>query len=126
VRSSGRLETVVSASPDIGYLHTGIERNRTEVLRRRHADRPHRLPWLPLSNNLLYCLAVEKLAATGDAAQSSVGSRDADRVELGFNSHLVGWVHAAPLIGAMSVFSIAFRRAGGDFAHFSKCFPASA
>ena len=39
-------ETIVKCQPDIGYLHTGIEKE-FEVKtyqQARHADRPHRLP----------------------------------------------------------------------------------
>src|SRR5664280_1746947 len=55
-------ETVVDAVPDIGYLHTGIE--KTIQCKRYEAGLTltDRMDYLnPLGNNLVYCLAVEKL-----------------------------------------------------------------
>jgi NADH-quinone oxidoreductase subunit D len=55
-------ETVVNCMPDIGYLHTGIE--KTMESRNYHQALPltDRTDYLsPLSNNLSYILAVEKL-----------------------------------------------------------------
>src|SRR6266478_7469791 len=55
-------ETIVKCEPDIGYLHTGIEK-QFEVLDYQQAvTLTDRVDYLaPLSNNLCYCLAVEKL-----------------------------------------------------------------
>jgi NADH-quinone oxidoreductase subunit D len=55
-------ETVVKAESDIGYLHTGIE--KTIQCKRYEAGLTctDRMDYLsPLANNLVYCLAVEKL-----------------------------------------------------------------
>src|SRR5579872_5201411 len=55
-------ETVVDAQPDIGYLHTGIE--KTIQCKRYEAALTctDRMDYLsPLANNLAYCLAVEEL-----------------------------------------------------------------
>ena len=55
-------ETVVSAKPDIGYLHTGIEKSCEAKTYSQAITLTDRLDYLaPLSNNLCYCLAVEKL-----------------------------------------------------------------
>src|SRR5260370_23482153 len=55
-------ETVVDAVPDIGYLHTGIE--KTIQCKRYEAGLTctDRMDYLsPLANNLGYCMAVEQL-----------------------------------------------------------------
>src|SRR5450631_3958239 len=55
-------ETVVKVVPDIGFLHTGIEKtaeNKTYFQALVVTDRMDYLA--PLSNNLGYALAVEKL-----------------------------------------------------------------
>ena len=55
-------ETVVKAIPDIGYLHTGIEKSCESKTYTQAITLTDRLDYLaPLSNNLCYCLAVEKL-----------------------------------------------------------------
>src|SRR5215469_1610580 len=55
-------EEILKAAPDIGYLHTGIEKE-FEVKTYQQAVTPtDRIDYLaPLSNNLVYCLAAEKL-----------------------------------------------------------------
>src|ERR1700690_1877393 len=55
-------ETVVHARPDIGYLHTGIEKTCEAKTYSQAITLTDRIDYLaPLSNNLCYCLAVEKL-----------------------------------------------------------------
>ena len=55
-------ETIVKAVPEIGYLHTGIEKNGEALTYSQAITITDRLDYLaPLSNNLGYCLAVEKL-----------------------------------------------------------------
>ncbi len=55
-------ETVVKARPEIGYLHTGIEKNCEALTYSQAVTLTDRIDYLaPLSNNLGYCLAVEKL-----------------------------------------------------------------
>ncbi|HLO04543.1 MAG TPA: NADH dehydrogenase (quinone) subunit D [Symbiobacteriaceae bacterium] len=60
-------ETVVHAEPEIGFLHTGIEK-QAEVLNWNQANTViDRMDYLsPLSNNIGYCLAVEKLLGVTD------------------------------------------------------------
>ena len=55
-------ETVVRATPDIGFLHTGIEKtieNKTYTQAITLTDRMDYLA--PMSNNLAFCLSVHKL-----------------------------------------------------------------
>src|SRR6202790_2433275 len=55
-------ETVVKARPEIGYLHTGIEKSCEALTYSQAITLTDRMDYLaPLSNNLGYCLAVEKL-----------------------------------------------------------------
>ena len=55
-------ETVVKAVPDIGYLHTGIEKTAEDKTYFKALVLTDRMDYLaPLNNNLGYSLAVEKL-----------------------------------------------------------------
>src|SRR5512143_1259383 len=58
-------ESVVSCVPDIGYLHTGIEKTAEDKTYTKIVPLTDRMDYLaPLSNNLGYVLAVEKLMDT--------------------------------------------------------------
>ncbi len=102
-------ETVVNAEPDIGYLHTGIE--KTIQCKRYEAALTctDRMDYLnPLGNNLVYCMAVEKLLGVDVPARAQwmrVMLAEMTRI----TSHLV-WLgtHALDL-GAMTVFLYCFR-----------------
>ena len=55
-------ETVVNCIPDIGFLHTGIEKNMEAKTYQKAEVMTDRLDYLNnLGNNLAYCMAVEKL-----------------------------------------------------------------
>lgn len=55
-------ENVVSCAPDIGYLHTGIEKTCEAKFYQQVVPLTDRIDYLsPMTNNLCYCLAVEKL-----------------------------------------------------------------
>ena len=55
-------EVIVSVRPEIGYLHTGIEKTCEAKFYQQVVPLTDRINYLdPLSNNLCYCLAVEKL-----------------------------------------------------------------
>jgi len=102
-------ENVISCIPDVGYLHTGIEKNMEAKTWEQALVMTDRTDYLnPMGNNLVYCLAVEKLADLDVPERAKVV-----RVILAeltrINSHLV-WLgtHALDL-GAMSVFLYAFR-----------------
>src|SRR5208282_5693894 len=102
-------ETVVKAEPIIGYLHTGIEKSCEAKTYTQAITLTDRLDYLaPLSNNLCYCLAVEKLLGLEIPKRAQyirVLLTELTRIA----SHLV-WVgtHAIDL-GAMSVFLYTFR-----------------
>src|ERR1700691_2532376 len=102
-------ETVLKARPEIGYLHTGIEKNCEALTYSQVVTLTDRIDYLaPLSNNLGYCLAVEKLLGLEIPKRAQyirVLLTELTRIA----SHLV-WVgtHAIDL-GAMSVFLYTFR-----------------
>ncbi len=55
-------EIVVSAVPDVGYLHTGIEKNMEAKTYLKALTMTDRIDYLnTMGNNLVYCLAIEKL-----------------------------------------------------------------
>jgi len=102
-------ETVVKATPHIGYLHTGIEKTAESKLYYKAIPVTDRMDYLaPMSNNLGYCLAVEKLI--GIEVPEKVKYARVLLTELTrIMSHLV-WIgtHAID-IGAMSMLLYAFR-----------------
>src|SRR5580700_5223095 len=102
-------EIVVSAKPHIGYLHTGIEKSCESKTYSQAITLTDRLDYLaPLSNNLCYCLAVEKLLGI-DVPKRAQYIRVLLTELTRIGSHLV-WLgtHAIDL-GAMSVFLYCFR-----------------
>src|SRR5512133_4102449 len=55
-------ETVLNAVPDIGFLHTGVEKNMEAKTYQKAEVMSDRLDYMnTVGNNLVYCMAVEKL-----------------------------------------------------------------
>src|SRR6201998_2065646 len=102
-------ETVVKAVPDLGYLHTGIEKSCEDKTYSQVITLTDRMDYLnPLGNNLVYCLAGEKLL--GLEVPKSAQYIPVIMVELrGLSSHLVWQGTNAIDLGAMSVFLYCFR-----------------
>jgi NADH-quinone oxidoreductase subunit D len=102
-------ETIVKCRPDIGYLHTGIEKEFEVKTYQQAVTLTDRVDYLaPLSMNLGYCLAVEKLLGMEIPPQAQwmrVMLTELTRL----NSHLVWLGTHAMDIGAMSVFLYCFR-----------------
>ena len=102
-------ETVVRAIYDIGYLHTGFEKSFESKTYAQGITLTDRMDYLaPLSNNLGFCLAIEKLLDLEIPPRAQwirVLLTELTRIQ----SHLV-WLgtHAIDL-GAMSVFLYCFR-----------------
>lgn len=102
-------ETIINCAPDIGFLHTGVEKSMESKTYTKALVMTDRLDYLsPMSNNLGYILAVEKLLgveATPRAQAIRVILAEMARI----GSHLV-WLgtHALDL-AAMSVFLYCFR-----------------
>ncbi|HEX3144901.1 MAG TPA: NADH dehydrogenase (quinone) subunit D [Pyrinomonadaceae bacterium] len=102
-------EMVVKATPDIGYLHTGMEKLFEYRKYQQGIVITDRMDYLnPLGNNLAYVMAVEKLLQLEipERAQTiRVLFCELQRIA----SHLV-WLGTHALdIGAMTVFFYAFR-----------------
>jgi NADH-quinone oxidoreductase subunit D len=102
-------ENVVRMMPDIGYLHTGIEKTCEAKFYQQVVPLTDRIDYLcPMTNNLCYVLAVEKLLGMEIPARAQwirVMLNELTRI----NSHLV-WLGTHALdIGAMSVFLYCFR-----------------
>jgi NADH-quinone oxidoreductase subunit D len=102
-------ETIVRIMPDIGYLHTGIEKTTEAKFYQQVVPLTDRIDYLcPMTNNLTYCLAVEKLLGLEIPKRAQwirVMMNEITRI----NSHLV-WLGTHALdIGAMSVFLYCFR-----------------
>jgi NADH-quinone oxidoreductase subunit D len=102
-------ENVVNADPDIGYLHTGIEKSCEDKTYSQAITLTDRIDYLnPLGNNLVYCLAVEKLLGLEVPKRAQyirVMMVELQRI----SSHLV-WLGTHALdIGAMSVLLYCFR-----------------
>ena len=102
-------ETVVNCIPDIGYLHTGIEKNMEAKTYEKAEVMTDRLDYLnTMGNTLVYCLAVEKLVGL-DVPERAQAIRVIYTELQRIASHLV-WLgtHALDL-AAMSVFLYCFR-----------------
>ncbi len=103
-------EIVRTSEPDIGFLHTGIEKTAEDKRYGHCIPMTDRLDYLsPPQNNLAFCLTVERLLGL----QELPARADYLRVimcELGrIGSHLV-WLGTHALdIGAMTVFLYAWR-----------------
>jgi NADH-quinone oxidoreductase subunit D len=102
-------ETVVNCIPEIGYLHTGIEKNMEAKTYLKAEVMSDRLDYMNnLGNNLAYCMAVEKLVELDVPVRAQairVILAELERI----NSHLV-WIGTFGLdLAAMSMFLYAFR-----------------
>jgi NADH-quinone oxidoreductase subunit D len=97
-------ETVVRMMPDIGFLHTGIEKTCEAKFYQQVVPLTDRIDYLcPMTNNLCYVLAVEKLLGLEIPPKAQwlrVLLNELTRI----NSHLV-WLD----IGALTVFLYCFR-----------------
>ena len=102
-------ETVVRVTPDIGYLHTGIEKSCEDKTYHQALTLTDRIDYLcPLTNNLCYVLAVEKLLGL-EPPPRAVWTRVLLNELTRIASHLVWLGTHAIDIGAMSVFLYCFR-----------------
>ena len=102
-------ETVVSCIPDIGFLHTGIEKTHEGKTYLKGLPLTDRTDYLaPMINNLAYCGAIEKLCGI-DVPLRAQYLRVILAELTRMNSHLV-WLGTHALdIGAMSVFLYCMR-----------------
>ncbi len=102
-------ETVVKIRPVMGYLHTGIEKNAEDKKYMHVLPMTDRMDYLaPMTNNLVFCLAVEKLLGIEIPPKAQwlrVLLNELTRI----GSHCVWLGTHAMDIGAMSMFLYAFR-----------------
>jgi len=114
-------EYVVSAKPDVGYLHTGFEKTYEDKPYRQIVPITDRMDYLnPMGNEFAYVGAVEKLLDLEVPLRAQylrVLMAELTRI----NSHLV-WLgtHALDL-GAMSVFLYCFREREDLLDFFEDC-----
>lgn len=102
-------ETIVSCVPDIGFLHTGIEKNMEAKTYEKALVMTDRIDYLNnLGNNLVYCLAIEKLCELDVPERAQVMRVIIAELQR-LNSHLV-WLGTHVLdLGATSVFLYCMR-----------------
>jgi NADH-quinone oxidoreductase subunit D len=102
-------EIVVRVYPEIGYLHTGIEKTCEAKFYQQVVPMTDRIDYLsPMSNNLCYCLAVEKLLEL-EIPEKAQWTRVLLNELTRLNSHLVWLGTHAMDIGALTVFLYTFR-----------------
>ena len=102
-------ETVINCIPDIGFLHTGIEKNMEAKNYLQALVMTDRMDYLNnIGNNLVYCLAIEKLVGLDVPPRAQavrVILTELQRIA----SHLV-WLATSSLdLAAMSTFLYCFR-----------------
>jgi NADH-quinone oxidoreductase subunit D len=102
-------ERIVNCVPDVGFLHTGIEKNMEAKAYEKALVMTDRMDYLNnLGNNLCYCLAVEKLVDLDVPERAQVIRvllTELQRIA----SHLIFLATHALDTGAMSVFLYCFR-----------------
>ena len=102
-------EIVLNCIPDIGFLHTGVEKNMESKIYQKAEVMTDRLDYTnTIGNNLAFCLALEKLLdldVPERAEYVRVILTELSRI----NSHLI-WLGTSCLdLAAMSVFLYTFR-----------------
>jgi NADH-quinone oxidoreductase subunit D len=102
-------ETIVNCVPDIGFLHTGIEKNMEAKTYQKAEVMTDRLDYLnTVGNNLAYCLAIEKLADLDVPERAQVIRVILTELQR-IASHLI-WLATQSLdLAAQSVFLYCFR-----------------
>src|SRR3974390_3674835 len=102
-------ETIVRIMPDIGYLHTGIEKTCEAKFYQQVVPLTDRVDYLgPMANNLCYCLAVEKLLQL-EIPERAQWIRVLLTELTRLNSHRL-WLRTHAMdIGALTVFLYTFR-----------------
>ena len=102
-------EAIVALAPDIGYLHTGIEKTCEAKFYQQVVPLTDRIDYLcPMTNNLAYCLAVEKLLGLEIPERAQVLRvllNELTRIQ----SHLVWLGTHAMDIGALTMFLYCWR-----------------
>ncbi len=102
-------ETIVNCVPDIGFLHTGVEKNMESKTYQKAEVMTDRLDYLnTVGNNLAYCLAIEKLTGLDVPERAQVIRVILTELQR-IASHLI-WLATQSLdLAAQSVFLYCFR-----------------
>src|ERR1700736_4653952 len=101
-------EIITSADPDVGYLHRGDEKIAENMQYNQFVPYTDRLDYLaPLSNNVAYALAVEKLMGW-DVPPRGQAIRVICCETSRISAHLMGLGAMALDVGAMTVFLYSF------------------
>jgi NADH-quinone oxidoreductase subunit D len=102
-------EEIVTCLPDVGFLHTGIEKNIESKQYEKAVTLTDRMDYLsPMSNNTVFCMAIEKMLGL-DVPERAQHIRIMCLELARIASHLV-WLGTHALdMGAMSVFLYCFR-----------------
>ncbi|GAP22212.1 NADH dehydrogenase (quinone) subunit D [Leptolinea tardivitalis] len=102
-------EIVLNCIPDIGFLHTGVEKNMESKTYQKAEVMTDRLDYLNnVGNNFVYCMAVEKLVDL-DVPERAQAVRVILAELTRISSHLL-WIGTSALdLAAMSVFMYAMR-----------------
>ena len=102
-------EIIVNCIPDIGFLHTGIEKNMEAKTYQQAEVMTDRLDYLnTMGNNLAYCLAIEKMTGLDVPERAQVVRvifAELQRIA----SHLIWLATQALDLAAQSVFLYCFR-----------------
>src|SRR5205807_4851881 len=104
-------ETILSVSPTIGYLHTGIEKTAEQKKWQQVIPLVERMEYLKAqSNSMAFCMPVERLLGVDGAMPDRVKNIRILLAELQrINSHLV-WLGTHGMeVGAVSVMLYCFR-----------------
>jgi len=102
-------ETILRAQPVLGYLHTGMEKQAEYKTYTQSIPMTDRMDYLaPMSNNLAFCLAVEKLLGI-EPPPRAVHARVMLTEMTRLASHLVWFGTHVMDVGAVTVFFYAFR-----------------
>src|SRR5512137_2147708 len=101
-------EIVLNCIPDIGFLHTGVEKNMESKIYQKAEVMTDRLDYTnTIGNNLAFCLALEKLLEL-DVPERAEYVRVILTELSRINSHLI-WLGTSCLdLAAMSVFLYTF------------------
>ncbi len=102
-------EIIVNCIPDIGFLHTGIEKTMESKRYQQAETLTDRMDYLnPVGNNMAFCLAVEKLTGLEVPPRALVIRVILSELQR-IASHLVWLATMALDVAAMSVFLYCFR-----------------
>jgi len=102
-------EIVLNCVPDIGFLHTGVEKNMESKIYQKAEVMTDRLDYTnTIGNNLAFCLAVEKLLDL-DVPERAEYVRVILTELSRLNSHLIWFGTSCLDLGAITVFWYNFR-----------------